>query len=290
MDWLKALYDCRSSNQSCVVVMIAQVEGSAPREVGTRMVVTDCTVFDTIGGGAVELEGIAHARALLHQSATSTHQPALITTREINLGKELAQCCGGKVTLQFDCHLSNSFVLHVFGAGHVGQEVARLALRLPCVAVIHDTREEWLERVDNIVAVENKQPETVKTQQMDLNTHDYIESLDGAAFYLVMTHSHELDMDIVEAILSRSDAIYCGLIASDSKAAKFRNRLKRKGFEDAEIQRLSAPLGLHISTGNTPMEVAIAGMSDVLNLRQELQGRREAVQTLSALTKLNALP
>ncbi|MFK7857445.1 MAG: xanthine dehydrogenase accessory protein XdhC [Granulosicoccus sp.] len=269
MNWLNAIVECRSSNTSCVVVMVAGLTGSAPRAVGTRMVVTLDKVYGTIGGGALELEGISHARALIDCSGADGSHEHLVSTREFNLGKELSQCCGGVVILQFDCHFANDFVLHVFGAGHVGQEVARLALRLPCSAVIHDTRTEWLETVDTVIAGDNAPVGTVKTQHMDRNIHEYVEALAPSAYYFVMTHSHELDLDIVEAVISRADAVYCGLIASHSKAAKFRNRLKRKGFNDAEIQQLSAPLGQGVKTGNTPMEVAIAGIGDVLTVREQ---------------------
>jgi len=277
MDWLKGLSACRSSNTSSVIVMITKVSGSAPRTVGTRMLVTARKIFGTIGGGALELEGISHARALIDTSMTSAQAHSLVTRSEFALGKELSQCCGGVVELQFDCHFAIDYVLNVFGAGHVGQEVTRLALRLPCVTVIHDTRKEWLACVDNIIAREENQIGIVTTRLMDINAYQYIETLNTAAYYLVMTHSHELDMDIVEAVLSCADAAYCGLIASDSKAARFRNRLKRKGFADAEIKRLTAPLGRNVSTGNTPMEVAVAGVSDVLSCRKCLQDYSNSV-------------
>ena len=55
-----------------------------------------------------------------------------------------------------------------------------------------------------------------------------------------MTHSHEMDMVVAEAALPRADAAYCGLIAFASKAAKFRNRLKCRGFNVPEKERLTA--------------------------------------------------
>jgi len=263
--------------------MITSVAGSAPRTVGTRMVVTLDSVYGTIGGGALELEGITHARALIDCSTSNGCNEELVSTRQFNLGKELSQCCGGVVSLQFDCHLANDFVLHVFGAGHVGQEVARLALRLPCIAVVHDSREEWLEKVDTIIARGTDKVDTVQTQLLGTNIHAHVEALAPSAYYLVMTHSHEMDMEIVEAVLSRSDAVFCGLIASDSKAAKFRSRLKRKGFIDEEIQQLSAPLGSGICTGNTPIEVAIAGIGDVLTARERLKAASSASQDLAVI-------
>lgn len=264
MDWLNAVSHCRTNNLSCVVVMITEVTGSSPRSVGTRMVVTGKHIYGTIGGGALEMEGISHARALLDCRGDID---APVSTRQFNLGVELSQCCGGKVALQFDCHFANDFVLHVFGAGHVAQEVVRLVQRLPIRTFVHDTREDWLAQVDGLVSADKDTTSTITTCLIRTSIFQYIESLQPSAYYLTMTHSHEMDMEVVEAVLTRSDAAYCGLIASASKAAKFRNRLKRKGFNASEIGRLTAPLGQGVKTGNTPMEVAIAGIGDVLTVR-----------------------
>ena len=278
MNWLEALNRYKRINQSCVLVMITNVEGSAPRPVGTRMLVSAENYFDTLGGGALELEAISHARALL---VNDTQNPA-ISARTLSLGGELSQCCGGRVTLQFDCHFANSFVLHVYGAGHVAQEVARIVQRLPCVTTFHDSRADWLVRlvrVLNPMAVETHDAvnywahgqianASIATNQLALNAYAAVESCQPNACYIVMTHSHELDFEIVEAVLSRGDAAYCGLIASKSKATRFRNRLKRKGFTTSELCGLTAPLGQQVQTGNSPMEVAIAAISDVLTVRQ----------------------
>ncbi len=270
MDWLAALCHCRRDNSACVVVMVVHVTGSAPRTVGTRMVVTNEKVYGTIGGGALELEGIAHARALMDCSSSSAPLGEPVSTRIFSLGKELSQCCGGKVELQFDMHMANDFRLHVFGAGHVAQEIARIALRLPCVTMFHDSRADWLAHIDELVERDGDGvfASQVSTSLMNANTYQHIEALSPSAYYLVMTHSHELDMEVVEAVLSRGDSTYCGLIASRSKAVKFRHRLKRKGFDDQEIAQLTAPIGAGVETGNTPMEVAIAGVGDVLTARQ----------------------
>lgn len=258
MPWLEALNQHRRHNQACVVVLITRVQGSAPRNVGTRMVVSDAGVTDTIGGGALEMEAISHARALL--SMPDSH--AMVSTHTFLLGAELSQCCGGKVTLQFDCHRSNSFRVHIFGAGHVAQELARILERLPCIACFHDPRQAWLDRLPNTANIH-------KNRLAD-NSFSAVEACEPNAFYLVMTHSHELDQDVVEAILSRSDARYCGLIASKSKALKFRLRLKKKGFTERELLQLTAPIGVNVDTGNTPMEVAVAAVADMLTILQSV--------------------
>ncbi|WP_083100004.1 xanthine dehydrogenase accessory protein XdhC [Pseudophaeobacter leonis] len=70
-------------------VVIAAIRGSSPREVGAAMLVWDKGQSGTIGGGALEFEAAAAARAQHTSPQLSTH----------SLGPDLGQCCGGSVTL-----------------------------------------------------------------------------------------------------------------------------------------------------------------------------------------------
>jgi xanthine dehydrogenase accessory factor len=75
------------------LISVIRVEGSAPREVGARMVVQqDAGFFGTIGGGRLEYEALAVAEAAL-----SAETPAA-SVRVWPLGPNLGQCCGGSVT------------------------------------------------------------------------------------------------------------------------------------------------------------------------------------------------
>lgn len=284
MEWLQALQKLVHDNQSCVVVLITEISGSAPRPVGTRMVITSTDIHDTIGGGALELEAISHARALL----LSQRSVPAISYRDISLGKDLTQCCGGRVTLQFDCLLAHDFNVHVFGAGHVAQELARILSRIHCKATFHDARSEWLEKLrhcvelpDCVTGSDSQSATQIATagsgsihfDKIDVNPYAVVEQCERGAYYVIMSHSHELDFEIVEAVLTRGDAAYCGLIASSSKSSSFKGRLARKGFSKSELQQLTAPLGQHIETGNLPMEVAVAAMADILTARQRHKTR-----------------
>ncbi|MFK7890525.1 MAG: xanthine dehydrogenase accessory protein XdhC [Granulosicoccus sp.] len=278
MIWLQALSRLIRQNNPCVVILVAEVEGSAPRPAGTRMVVTDSEIYATIGGGALELEAITHARTLL----LGEQQAPAVSVRQFPLGKALSQCCGGRVTLQFECYRGSDFNVHVFGAGHVAQEFSRIVSRINCRAIFHDSRNDWLEKLQHQTrqsahcmvtggdtSLDLGNEGVVHTRLLGADTFSVVEECEKGAYFLVMTHSHDLDFDVVEAVLSRGDSRYCGLIASPGKARSFRNRLSRKGFTETELQQLTAPLGETVQTGNAPVEVAVAAMSDVLTRRQK---------------------
>jgi xanthine dehydrogenase accessory factor len=96
------------------------------------------------------------------------------------------------------------------------------------------------------------------------------------AFYLVMTHSHALDLQIVERALRRKDARFVGLIGSETKAAKFRAQLKRKGLSDQQLKNLVSPIGL-FKAGKHPAEVAVSTVAQLLQELSEWPQKTEAV-------------
>ena len=97
----------------CAMVTVAAVQGSAPREVGARLVVMPDGGFrGTIGGGALEWRALADARTLLAQDAPQAR------LRRQALGPELGQCCGGSLSL----------LIEVFDRS-MAAEVAELAAR-----------------------------------------------------------------------------------------------------------------------------------------------------------------
>lgn len=75
-----------------VLVTVAEIKGSAPREAGACMCVSANTQAGTIGGGTLEYKAIATARELLLSKTRWIHQ-------QLGLGPALGQCCGGRVEL-----------------------------------------------------------------------------------------------------------------------------------------------------------------------------------------------
>ncbi|WP_420332395.1 xanthine dehydrogenase accessory protein XdhC [Roseibium sp.] len=87
---------------SCALVTVVDVDGSAPREEGARMVVRpDASFFGTIGGGTLELEIIRKAARL------SADKVALLDMQTVALGPDLGQCCGGRAKLSIEVLTAN---------------------------------------------------------------------------------------------------------------------------------------------------------------------------------------
>lgn len=223
-------------------ITISQTAGSAPRDAGTQMMVWADRTEGTIGGGALEWRAMGHARAMLRDGVQSDHQT-------IPLGPTLGQCCGGSVTLAFAiadaCEATPGAPLWIFGAGHVGRALVDVMGPLPQWDITWiDTAPERFPTVpDHITRLVASDPARVVPHAPD-NAH-----------HLILTYSHQIDLDLCHAILSRPFAS-AGLIGSATKWARFRSRLAALGHAPATIARIACPIG-NPRLGKHPQALAI---------------------------------
>ncbi len=285
MRWIEALATLEKEAQGYVLLTVLGIRGSSPRDTGTKMVVSVDKIFDTIGGGALEFESIEIARKLLTPSpegegwgegstksfsqVLSPHPTPLPKERGLkiqythtfNLGRDLKQCCGGVVEVFFEVFPAINFNINIFGAGHIGQALIKIFSELDCQVKLFDSRPELLSKTstDHIQVIQMNEPEIA------------VESCNADSYYLVMTHDHALDQQLCEAILSRADSSYCGLIGSRTKGLKFRQRLMKKGFSQQELEQLTCPVGLDGLKTKKPMEIALSIVAELLQIKQKYE-------------------
>ncbi len=252
---------------SAVLATVVRVEGSAPRGVGAWMAVTHEALIGSIGGGQLEFDVMAEARAAL--AAGGIVGPL----RRYALGPSLGQCCGGVVHLRLDwldasqaSGLQERLTptplvdLALFGGGHVGRAIMDLAQRLPIRAQWFDSRDEIFS-AELPLNVEAEHSEPIQAAVADVRP---------GAKVLVMSFSHAEDLDIVAACLARQrlqqDLPFIGLIGSKSKWAAFRHRLEARGFSEAEIAHITCPIGIAGIEGKQPEVIALAAVAQLLQL------------------------
>jgi xanthine dehydrogenase accessory factor len=249
--WLEALASLDRADEPCVLVSVISARGSAPREAGVKMVVSQTRSWDTIGGGNLEYQSILDARAILRGDGTAPMQ------RDFPLGPALGQCCGGATTVLFEPIRPPSWTVALFGAGHVGRALARLLGDLPCRLLWFDARADIF-------------PETVasNTRLRRSTEPGDIAALPTGATVLIMTHDHGLDFALSETALRRGDLHFIGTIGSDTKRARFLSRLRRAGLGEPMLERLHCPIGLPGVGTKLPAEIAIAVAAQILAARQ----------------------
>lgn len=239
------------SGRPCAMVTVVGVDGSAPRASGARMLVyPDGSIEGTVGGGAWEHRLIAEA-----QEALRERKPRRVA---VHLTRDLGMCCGGAMEA-FVEPLRPVEQLVIHGAGHVGAATARLALGLGFAVTVVDERPEWLN--------EERLPEVRRVLEDPRRALDQLPE-GPLAYQLVITHSHQLDQDLVELLLPRPLA-WLGLIGSRSKVARFLLRLRAAGMDPALFPRLSAPVGLDIGA-ETPEEIAVSIAAELVRVRHGL--------------------
>lgn len=277
MNWVRAIGELSEKNRGLVLITVLKIAGSAPRETGAKMVVTSDESYDTIGGGNLEYQAIAKARALLEEDERA------VFSESFSLGKDLTQCCGGSVELLFECIPACKVQIALFGAGHVGTCLSKIFAGLPY-------RVAWLDSRESVIVAKRTQSQS---PNLSIELFSQPEMAVGGfpkdTIFLIVTHSHELDMELVEAVITRSDARFCGLIGSKSKAGKFRSRLRKKGFSNAELERLICPVGLPEVGGKKPMEVAVSIAAQVIGIAHEIDSSRSKEADSAADTKISSV-
>lgn len=321
-DWLTG-----AARAPAVLVTVATVEGSGPREPGAKMLVGAAQLCGTIGGGHLELRAIEIARAMLAGGAARRIE-------RFALGPSLGQCCGGVVHLAFEAfdagqagmlaqrrnedtwrlvafdgapdaalfdahgvqlagtpapayarergtHLMQEqdgrrwlvdqvaaprAHLMLFGAGHVGAAIVRALAELPC-------RVTWVDERDDMFP--SAVPDNVGVEATD-TPEALVDSAAPGTSFLVMTHSHALDLRLAEAILSRPGAGWFGLIGSTTKRKQFEHRLRARGLDPVRIDAMACPIGLPGISGKQPAVIAASVAAQLLATWEAADAARAA--------------
>ena len=91
---LDAIRSALEAQGRCLLVTIAQIKGSTPRESGAKLVVWEGGFVGSIGGGQLEYAALTEAERRLAEA-----EPGGPHVERVALGPSLGQCCGGSATL-----------------------------------------------------------------------------------------------------------------------------------------------------------------------------------------------
>jgi len=310
--WLEALPTWLAQEPNLLLVTVAATEGSVPREPGAAMLVGRERLEGTIGGGHLEWEASAIARALQKDGPR---------TRLVRfaLGPSLGQCCGGVVWLLFErldgadallwrsraeavakgallrrtllsggeasewavqaahprgdvpsprlahdgeawrfeeCLCRAAFPLVIFGGGHVGTALVDALLPVGAQITWVDTRDELMPDRAGVNKVITDTPEAE------------VDDAPPGSYFLILTHSHALDLELVAQVFRRSDYAYFGLIGSRTKRKLFEHRLAARGVPAERLAELTCPIGIPGIRGKEPAVIAIAVVAQLLQIRE----------------------
>ncbi|WP_137684636.1 selenium-dependent molybdenum cofactor biosynthesis protein YqeB [Haloarcula mannanilytica] len=267
MSLFERLDELAARGEPAALLTIVRKDGSAPRDVGDKMVVTADEEYGTIGGGTVEHLAIQDARAVL----SGADDPG-VRTYELERGGNTGMVCGGEMDVFID-HVRGQARLYIAGGGHIGVELAPLAERLGYAVTVVDDREAYADPAqfpDDTDVVHGDYGEALGDLPMGSETA-----------VAVATRSGTFDQDAVAAALD-GEAGYVGLVASETKAQHVLDSLAAAGYARRDLCRVRTPVGLDLG-GSGPAAVALSILAEVTMDRHDATGERAARLNLDNL-------
>jgi xanthine dehydrogenase accessory factor len=297
------------------VAMVVDTRRSAPRPLGSRLLVTESgEMRGSVSGGCVESDVVLRAQEVLRDGTPALVQYGISDDDAFDVGLP----CGGEIEVfiaPFDAdeagrvqqaldageRLSVTTVLSgpdagaksygegeahssatreapetfveqyapppvmmVFGAVDTAQELCRMAKQVGFRTIVSDARTKFarperLPDADDIV---------VGWPAMAYDLHPP----DEATYVVVLTHDARFDEPALGPAL-RSPAPYIGALGSRRAQDKRRERMLNAGYTEADLARISGPLGLDIGAV-TPAETAVSILAEVLAARAGRSGGR----------------
>jgi xanthine dehydrogenase accessory factor len=260
-----ALGDALKNGEEVALVTIVSANGSTPQRVGAKMLVyADGRIVGTIGGGCYENEALWKARESL-----KTRKPVTVRYELADdFAAESGLICGGQMEVFIE-PIEPSPTVYIFGAGHVGQFVARVAHDAGFRVHVIDDRGKFANR--------ERFPEASEIIVDDIPTWLANNPLPSSAYAVVVTRGHRHDLDALRALAPRS-LRYLGLIGSRAKVKRIYDVLVDDGTVNVEqLETVHAPIGLDIGAV-TPQEIAVAIVAELIAVRR---GKREKVAAAS---------
>lgn len=226
-------------------------DGSSPRKSGAKMLVrADGSSMGTVGGGRVEKDAID--TSLIALSKGEPQSLRFVLTEENGFA------CGGSMTVFIEPH-GRRPLLVLFGAGHVGRAVSRLAHDCGFRVVVVDERPDC--------ANHERLPAAVEVHCCTVRAAFDLLSLDRDSSVVIATPGHLHDFEAVRGCLS-TEAGFIGLLGSRKKRETLIKTLAEEGYSDDQRNRIVTPVGLDIGA-QTPEEIAVSIVAQLIKLKRQ---------------------
>ncbi len=248
-----ALADAIERGDEVALVTIVKSNGSTPQRVGAKMLVfADGRTVGTIGGGCYENDAFWKAK-----EAIKAHEPATIKYELADdVAAESGLICGGQMEVFIE-PVEPAPAVYVFGAGHVGAFVARMAHDVGFRVHVIDDRDKF--------ASTDRFPPGTDVIVADLSEWIGSHELPATAYAVIVTRGHRHDLDVLRPLAQRP-LRYIGLIGSRAKVKRVFDALIAEGTDPDVLAKVHAPIGLDIGA-ITPQEIAVSILAELIAVK-----------------------
>jgi xanthine dehydrogenase accessory factor len=247
------LVNIAAKGERAVLATVISSRGSVPRKSGTKMIIRgDGSLVGSIGGGNVEQAVQEKALAVMKSGEPQTMHLDLTGS-----GEEAWMICGGKLDVFLEPILPAE-TLYLFGAGHLSQSTAAMAKMLGLRVVVIDPRPEYNNN-DRFPNADSLVVEEYDNAFSKLN-------VDDNSYIVIYTPGHVSDEKCLQFAIDTA-AKYIGMIGSKKKVKEIKERLRKKGVSQQQLDEVHAPIGLEINA-QTPEEITISILAELTKVRR----------------------
>jgi xanthine dehydrogenase accessory factor len=254
MDIFEEICKLKREGKRAALATIINARGSTPSVVAAKMLVReDGSILGSVGGGCVEFDVRKRAIAVIQDEKPKTFTFDLDQRPDDDTGF----LCGGSVQVFIEPVIPAP-QLYLFGAGHVGLNVCKVAALAGFEVIICDDREQYanLKRFPDAREIHAGEMDAVLPEL----------SPNAASYIVIVTRGHRHDLRVLRWALD-TPAQYIGMIGSGRKVLTIFQQLEAEGVARESLQRVFAPIGLEISAA-TPEEIAISIMAELIAIRR----------------------
>jgi xanthine dehydrogenase accessory factor len=254
MQIYKEIAEYLDQGKPFILATLVRASGSVPREVGAKMLVFgDGSISGTIGGGNFEKLVIEDCLALFSSDSATMFKSYLLQESGPDA---TGMFCGGKADVFME-RFSSPDKLYIFGGGHVGRDLVRVASGLNFRIIVIDDRLDILAQFQKPIA-------TILT---DIDYNQNFPPIDKNSFIVIVTHGHKCDYRVLLKVINQ-DCAYIGMIGSKNKIAKTFASLEEDGVEKASLERVHTPIGVAIGAEG-PYEIAVAIAAELIAVKRK---------------------
>ena len=154
--------------------------------------------------------------------------------------------------------------LLIVGAGHVGEQLAKVAHLIGFQIAVQDDRVEWAncDRYPQATIFNAAIAEVL----LQFSSHAQL-------YIALVTRGFQYDLEALMALLDRSiPCQYIGMIGSEKRVRQVYHAIEQRGISRDRLHSIHAPIGLDIGA-LTPEEIAVSISAELILIRRSGSGR-----------------
>lgn len=247
-DIYKAIIEILQRGERASLATVVSRQGSAPALVGFKMLVfSGGEILGTVGGGSTEAEVRRIAKEVMIENS-----PQLVS---FDLKND--SICGGNINVFIE-PIAPSEKVYIFGAGHVGFYLSKMAAMTDFKVIVIDDREEY--------ANHERFPEAYKIIVSNFEDAFNKLEIEDSSFIVIVTRGHTYDEQVLEQACG-TKARYIGMIGSKAKIQRLFSNLQQRGINEQKLAEIHAPIGLDIGS-ETPSEIAVSILAEMIQIKK----------------------